>query len=83
MTRALEQELGVAPLILGFRGVQRCTKLSRSTVYSRVAGGTFLKPVQLGAHAVGWTEVEVDAWIRHGSPHDVTRRDVGPAGSSA
>jgi prophage regulatory protein len=37
--------------------------LSRSTIYLRVAQGTFPKAVSLGARAVGWLESEVDEWL--------------------
>ena len=30
----------------------------------RLAEGSFPRPVQLGARAVGWIEAEVDEWIR-------------------
>ena len=40
------------------------TGLSRSTIYRRLAGGSFPKPLSLGARAVGWIEAEVDEWIR-------------------
>ncbi len=35
-----------------------------STIYVRLAEGSFPRPVQLGARAVGWIEAEVDEWIR-------------------
>ena len=38
--------------------------LARSTIYVRVADGSFPQPIRLGARAVGWIESEVDAWIR-------------------
>ena len=40
------------------------TGLSRSTIQVRLAEGSFPRPVQLGARAVGWIEEEVDEWIR-------------------
>lgn len=40
------------------------TGLSRSTIYLRIADGTFPKPVNLGGRAVGWVESEVDDWAR-------------------
>jgi prophage regulatory protein len=43
--------------------VKARTGLSRSTIYQRAADGTFPKPVNLGARAVGWLEAEVDAWL--------------------
>lgn len=35
--------------------------LSRSTLYLRVADGTFTSPVPLGSRLVGWPAAEVDA----------------------
>lgn len=39
------------------------TGLSRSTIYKRIAEGTFPSPISLGYRAVGWIEAEVDAWV--------------------
>ena len=44
--------------------MQARTGLARSTIYVRVADGSFPQPIRLGARAVGWIESEVDAWIR-------------------
>ncbi len=38
--------------------------LSRSSIYLRVAEGTFPKPVSLGARAVGWLESDIQEWLR-------------------
>lgn len=43
--------------------VKERTGLSRSTIYAKIAQGTFPKPVCLGARAVGWLESEIDEWI--------------------
>ena len=40
------------------------TGLSRSTIYLRVADGSFPKPVSLGTRSVGWVETELDAWLK-------------------
>jgi prophage regulatory protein len=50
-------------MILRRRQVEQRTGLSRSTIYLRVAQGTFPKAVSLGARAVGWLESEVDEWL--------------------
>lgn len=39
------------------------TKLSRSTIYARIAAGKFPKPVRLGPRAVGWLEHEIEAYL--------------------
>lgn len=50
--------------ILRLPAVKTITGLSRSTIYLRVAEGTFPKPVSLGRRAVGWLEAEVQDWLR-------------------
>ena len=64
MTRAVEPGRDAPARILRFHQVQARTGLSRSTIYRRLAGGSFPKPLSLGARAVGWIEVVVDEWIR-------------------
>ena len=49
--------------ILRRKQVQELTGLSRSTIYLRIAQGTFPKAISLGARAVGWLESEVDDWL--------------------
>jgi len=45
--------------------VKARTGLSRSTIYLRVAAGTFPAPIKLGcgARAVGWVEAEIEHWL--------------------
>jgi prophage regulatory protein len=43
--------------------VKARTGLSRSSIYLRVADGSFPRPISLGARAVGWVESEVEGWI--------------------
>jgi len=50
--------------ILRLPDVKASTGLSRSTIYLRVAEGTFPKPVRLGGRAVGWLEAEVQEWLQ-------------------
>ena len=64
MTRTIVQEMEVPTRIVRLPDVLARTGLARSTIYVRLAQGTFPKPVQLGARAVGWIEEEVDEWIR-------------------
>jgi prophage regulatory protein len=49
--------------ILRRKQVQSRTGLSRSTIYLRIAQGTFPKAISLGARAVGWVDSEIDAWL--------------------
>ena len=43
--------------------VEHVTGLSRSTIYAKVAAGSFPKPVKLGARAVGWRESDILEWL--------------------
>ena len=51
--------------ILRLPEIMSRTGLSRSTIYLRISQGTFPKPVNLGARAVGWIEAEIDEWLNH------------------
>jgi prophage regulatory protein len=51
------------PRMLRLNGVKAVTGLSRSTIYLRVAQGSFPRPVSLGGRAVGWVEAEVEVWL--------------------
>lgn len=53
----------MANAILRLPVVKGRTGLSRSTIYLRIAEGSFPKPINLGSRAVGWLESEVDAWL--------------------
>lgn len=49
--------------ILRCRAVTQRTGLARSTLYAKVAEGSFPKPIALGPRAVGWLEEEIDNWL--------------------
>lgn len=49
--------------IVRLRLVLSRTGLSKSTVYRRVADGTFPRPVKLGARSSGWYESQIDLWL--------------------
>ena len=49
--------------ILRLKKVKDRTGLSRSTIYLRIQEGTFPRPINLGARAVGWIEHEIEAWL--------------------
>ena len=39
------------------------TGLGRSTLYGMMERGEFVRPVRLGARAVGWRESELTDWL--------------------
>lgn len=53
----------MARVILKLPGVKARTGLSRSTIYLRIADGTFPDSISLGARAVGWLESDIEEWI--------------------
>ncbi len=64
MSIGMNQGTDAPTRVLRLPRVQARTGLSRSTIYVRVANGSFPQPIRLGARAIGWLESEVDAWIR-------------------
>ena len=59
MANTIQEKLS----ILRRKQVEKRTGLSRSTIYLRIQEGTFPKPINLGARAVGWLENEIEAWL--------------------
>ena len=49
--------------ILRLPAVRELTGLSRSTIYARIAQGSFPVQVSLGERAVGWRESEIQTWM--------------------
>lgn len=58
-----EEIMSIENRILRLPHVKNKTGYSRSSIYLKVAEGTFPAPISLGGRSVGWLESEVDAWI--------------------
>lgn len=43
--------------------VKSRTGLGTTTVYRRMAEGTFPRPIDIGGGRVAWRETQIDAWI--------------------
>jgi len=43
--------------------VKSSTGLSKSTIYARIAEGTFPKQISLGPRLVVWVESDIQKWI--------------------
>ena len=54
----------MAKKILRLKEVKTRTGLGRSTIYLRIAQGSFPKSIALGERAVGWLESDLDEWIK-------------------
>ena len=61
MSIGMEQSVDAPARVLRLPRVQARTGLARSTIYVRVADGSFPQPIRLGARAVGWIESQVGA----------------------
>lgn len=49
--------------IIRMRTVLHRTGLSRSSIYRKIAEGTFPPQLKIGAHGAGWHESAINAWI--------------------
>lgn len=56
------------------RDVVRICALSRSTIYRRIAEGTFPRQVRLGPRASAWTSVSLQEWINDPEKYRVEQR---------
>lgn len=43
--------------------VEYKTGLSRSSIYAKMADGTFPRAIKLGARSVGWLESDINQWV--------------------
>ena len=50
--------------VIRFPQLIKLIGLARSTVYVRIAEGTFPKPIKLGVRAIGWLESDIEEWIQ-------------------
>jgi prophage regulatory protein len=53
----------MSKVILRLPAVKNRTGLARSTIYLRIAQGSFPKQISLGGRVIGWVEEEIDAWL--------------------
>ena len=49
--------------LLKIKKVSQITGLGRSTIYGRVAEGTFPKPIKIGQRSSAWLDSEIQNWI--------------------
>jgi prophage regulatory protein len=49
-------------ILLRLPEVKAHTGLSRSSLYRRIAEGTFPAPVKIGARASAWSSAEIERW---------------------
>lgn len=49
--------------IIRFDTVRARTGLSRSTIYRKIAEGTFPAQIRISANGAGWRESDIDRWV--------------------
>ena len=49
--------------IIRFNTVRARTGLSRSTIYRKIAEGTFPAQLKISANGAGWRESDINRWI--------------------
>ena len=49
--------------IIRFNTVRARTGLSRSTIYRKIAEGTFPAQIKISVNGAGWHESEINRWI--------------------
>jgi prophage regulatory protein len=49
--------------IVRLKTVVSRTGLSRSTIYRKIAEGTFPAQLRISIHGAGWRESDIDRWI--------------------
>lgn len=72
----------VSERIIRLPTVLNRTGLSRSTLYRKIAEGTFPAQVQISVHGAGWWESAINRWIAdppgYRAENDNRPMDVGP-----
>ena len=61
----MAQQIHQALAVLRRKQVEARVGLRRSSLYQRIAEGTFPAPIKLGGRAVGWIEAEITQWLAH------------------
>ncbi len=68
--------------IIRLQTVLARTGLSRSTLYRKIAEGTFPAQLKISVHGTGWHESEINRWIadpvRYRAENDNPTPSVGP-----
>ena len=49
--------------IIRLKAVLARTGLSRSTIYRKIAEGTFPAQLKISAHGIGWHQSDINRWI--------------------
>lgn len=53
----------IRTVLMRLPAVMGVVELSKSTIYAKVAAGTFPAPVKISSRAIAWKSSEIEAWI--------------------
>ena len=68
--------------IIRIKTVQDRTGLSRSTIYRKIAEGTFPRQQKLGVHGAGWHESAIDRWVANPAAYRADNDNDAGAGDA-
>jgi prophage regulatory protein len=63
--------------ILRLNAVRERTGLSRSTLYRKIADGSFPKQIAISTRCTGWRESAVERWLRNPMFYSVEDQEEG------
>jgi prophage regulatory protein len=69
--------------IIRLKTVLARTGLSRSTLYRKIAEGTFPAQVRISIHGAGWHESAVSGWIADPVSYGRSQSAMQPSGQAA
>ncbi len=69
--------------IIRLRTVLARTGLSRSTIYRKIAEGTFPAQIKISANGAGWHESEIDRWVADPAGWRATNDNDEPSAKTA
>lgn len=68
--------------IIRIKTVQDRTGLSRSTIYRKIAEGTFPRQQKLGVHGAGWHESAINRWVANPAAYRADNDDDAGTGNA-
>jgi prophage regulatory protein len=69
--------------IIRLKTVQARTGLSRSTIYRKIAEGTFPAQLRISVHGAGWHESAIDRWVADPAAYRADNDNALPPGKAA
>lgn len=68
--------------IIRMETVRARTGLSRSTIYRKIAEGTFPPQLRISIHGAGWRESDINSWVADPVTWRATNDNDSPSGKA-